>query len=334
MAERHISEYVILKLGAQQAFIEEVMEKSGLGASELAERLIVSGRSVRDWRREKCKMSLDTVKQLARVGGIKMPGDIALYDRQEQLRRASVLGGRAMVAKYGRVGGDEQKRKDAWRTWWSSEGKYKPSKILYKRKSIRFPRESAKVAEFFGIVMGDGGISPRQITVTLHSETDKEFAGYYAGLCYELFGVRPTVSKVKSSKALVVVISRTDLVQWCHTLGLPIGNKIKQGLDVPKWIKRNPAYARACLRGLVDTDGSVFKHKYRVGGKQYEYKKLDFCTLSSALLKSAYIIFRANGMSPYVRPGKILRLESQKDVARYFKIIGTSNPKHLRRYLE
>ena len=144
------------------------------------------------------------------------------------------------------------------------------------RKPIQYPRISAKLAEFVGILMGDGGISARQVVVTLHSETDKEFAVYYSDLCHELFGIRPNIAKVKSCNAVVAVISRTDLVEWCNSLGLPIGHKIRQGLDIPIWIKKNSQYSRACLRGLVDTDGSIFIHMYRVGGKQYKYKKLDF----------------------------------------------------------
>lgn len=248
----------------------------------------------------------------------------------EHLRRAGRLGGRALIAKYGRVGGDKEKRKIAWRAWWQSGGR-KIYGNFYDRKPIKYPRKSVKLAEFVGIMMGDGGISARQVVVTLNSETDIEFAQYYRDLCFGLFGIIPHTVKLKC-KAINLVISRTDLVEFCHTLGLPIGHKIRQGLDVPDWIKRNSAYARECLRGLVDTDGSVFTHRYRSAGKFYQYKKLDFCTLSKPLLKSDYDIFIDNGMHPYISQGKDLRLESRKDVERYFQVIGTSNPKHLKRY--
>lgn len=168
----------------------------------------------------------------------------------------------------------------------------------------------------------------------MHSETDREFANYYGRLCHGLFGIYPSAAKLKDRKAVNLIISRTDLVEFCVSLGLPIGNKINHGLDVPPWIKENPAYARACLRGLVDTDGSVFTHRYRSAGKWYEYKKLDFCTLSKPLLNSAYAVFIANKMSPYVAQGKKLRLESKKDIKQYFRVIGSSNQKHLKRYVQ
>lgn len=252
--------------------------------------------------------------------------------RIKRLRAAGIKGGFATYKKYGRVGGDPQKRKEAWRQWWEEEGKHQESKILYKRKIIRFPEKSAQLAEFVGILMGDGGISARQVTVTLHSETDREFALYYSNLCFMLFGLRPSSSKVRKWKAVNLRISSTYLVEFCQQLGLLVGHKIRQGLDIPSWIKENEHYSRACLRGLVDTDGSVFTHRYQVGGKLYCYKKLDFCTMSKPLLESAYGIFVANGMRPYIAQDKKLRLESRHDMERYFKVIGSSNNKHLKRY--
>lgn len=256
------------------------------------------------------------------------------FNKIEHLRVAGAKGGFATFAKYGSVGGDPQKRKAAWRAWWNEIGRFKESKILYKRKKIKSPQHCARLAEFVGILMGDGGITTRQVTITLHSETDREFAVYYSNLCEFLFDVRPTIIKIKRWKAVNLVVSRTELVEYCHELGLPIGDKIRQGLDIPLWIKENQAYSRACLRGLVDTDGSVFTHRYRVNGKQYAYKKLDFCTLSKPLLQSAYGIFVANGMRPYIAQGKKLRLESKLDIKRYFEIIGTNNAKHLKRYIQ
>lgn len=77
----------------------------------------------------------------------------------EHLRRAGRLGGRAIVAKYGKVGGSEEKRKAAWRAWWENGGR-KIYGDFYKRKPIKYPGRSVKLAEFVGILMGDG-VSPR-----------------------------------------------------------------------------------------------------------------------------------------------------------------------------
>ncbi len=326
------SKLVSMLRGEQGQFIERVLSRSGKNCDALGALVGVTGHTVRDWRKERARISLVAMRLFSKTAGVPVPKQIRIYDRYAHTRAAGMLGGQAMIAKYGRVGGDEEKRKVAWRSWWQEKGRHEESKILFKRKKISYPRKSARLAEFVGILMGDGGISARQVVVTLHSETDKEFGQYYASLCESLFGIRPSANKIKRWKAVNFVISRTELVDYCHKLGLPIGDKINNRLDIPAWIQENPIYARFCLRGLIDTDGSVFDHRYTVGGKQYSYKKLDFCTLSKPLLASAYKVFLANGMRPYIAQGKKLRLESQKDVKRYFEIIGTLNPKHLKRY--
>ena len=328
------NKYIAFPAGGQANFLERALNKRNLDVSKLAKRFGVSSRTVRDWKRGKYNIPLHVLADISRLTKVSIPDDVVALDRIEHLRSAGAKGGAAIIAKYGHVGGDPRKRKEAWQRWWEDDGRHRESKILYKRKKIKYPRKSARLAEFVGILMGDGGISARQVVITLHSETDREFADYYCDLCDTLFGVRPRISKIKKWKAINLAISRTDLVEYCNRIGLPIGDKIKQGLDVPAWIKENKAYSRACLRGLVDTDGSVFDHRYRVNGKQYVYKKLDFCTLSRPLLESAYKIFLANGMKPYIAQGKKLRLESKHDIKRYFKVIGSSNQKHLKRYAQ
>src|SRR3989338_6336081 len=138
-----------------------------------------------------------------------------------------------------------------------------------------------------------------------------------------------------SSLADNIVISRTELVQFCvNKLGLKIGSKVRQQIDIPLWVKERKSYRIACLRGLVDTDGCVIKHRYSVKGKKYCYKKLSFTNSSVPLLRSVFEILSTLGMKPRVtNNGKEVRLESQSDMERYFRLVGSNNPKHLNRWL-
>lgn len=130
-----------------------------------------------------------------------------------------------------------------------------------------------------------------------------------------------------------IVVSRVELVRYLHSLGLPIGNKVKQQFDIPEWIKRNQRFAVACVRGLVDTDGSVFMHNYISKGRQYHYKKLSFTSRSLPLQMSVAKILTDLGMRARVS-GYDVRLDSIADVQKYFSIIGSHNPKHLKRYAQ
>ena len=137
----------------------------------------------------------------------------------------------------------------------------------------------------------------------------------------------------KKFRAFDITISRRELVEFCIKLGLVSGNKIKQQIDIPQWIKNNPKYLLACVRGLVDTDGSIYTHSYRVNGKMYNYKKLSFASMSRPLRNTVCIVLSELGMKPRVTQEREVRIEDSGDTALYMKIIGTHNPKHLRRFL-
>jgi hypothetical protein len=38
-------------------------------------------------------------------------------------------------------------------------------------------------------------------------------------------------------------------------LGLPIGNKLKNSVEIPRWIFKKKRYLMKCLKGLFETDG-------------------------------------------------------------------------------
>ena len=198
---------------------------------------------------------------------------------------------------------------------------------------IKKPKFSEKLAEFIGIVIGDGSITKRQITITLHCKDDKEYSKFVVALIKKLFDVPVGTSRRKRDLAINYVVSRTELVRFCtEKLGLKIGNKIKQQVDIPDWIKQNKLYSIACVRGLVDTDGCVFNHKYKVKEKWYSYKKLAFTSYSKPLRESVSHILKNSGLNPRIARDKDVRLDSIKDMEKYFKIFSSHNPKHLRKY--
>lgn len=189
------------------------------------------------------------------------------------------------------------------------------------------------MAEFVGIVLGDGGISDKQVTITLNSRDDKEYSTFVIRLIKNLFGVKPSLYHDSKYLAMDIVVSRTKLVKFCtERLGLKKGNKIKQQIDIPDWIKKNKKFSIVCLRGLIDTDGSVFVHRYRVKEKWYSYKKLSFTSYSKPLRRSVYEIMKSNGLNPRLSKNRDVRLDSVEDIKKFFDIIGSSNPKHLKRY--
>ena len=86
------------------------------------------------------------------------------------------------------------------------------------------------------------------------------------------------------------------------------------------------------MRGLIDTDGCVFTHRYKVNGKWYNYRKLSFKSHSKSLCQSVVNILEENGLNPRLAQKRDVRLDSIEDVQKYFRLIGFNNPKNLKRY--
>ena len=333
MAESFKFKRVIFPAGKQKGFILKTAQKLRYKNREVANMLNICTRTLNDWKREKFSMSLAAVKLLSRKARIKMPSDIKIQEPFWYAKKGAKIGGRTTYKKYGRVGGDPEYRKKKWREWWEKDGRHKPC-IFNTPLSFKTPKKSEKLAEFVGIMLGDGGISKYQLTVTLHHEDDKQYARFVVKLIKGLFGINPSIYHKTKNSVNTIVLSRIKLVELLHKeIGLKIGNKIKGGVDMPEWIKKNATLGRACLRGLMDTDGCLVIHTYRVNGKQYRYKKLNFCSASPALVASVVQLLKTFDFNPRLsHNGRNVWIEDQSEVARYLTIIGSNNPKHLERY--
>ena len=319
--------------GQQRHFLLQAREKLSVNWGGLARIVNVHPRTVRDWGREKNRMSLAAARIITKKTGIQLPRGSKVNKWSNHLAAISSNGGKARYKKYGRIAPNEEYRRERWRAWWDSKGKYLPSTIYNTPIPIKEPEKSEKLAEFVGIVLGDGGISRLQLVITLHRFDDFAYSQFVRKLVYDLFGVRPGIHRDRQFLADDIVVSRIALVKFCvEKLGLKVGNKVRQQVDVPDWIKCEKEYLIACVRGLVDTDGCIFNHRYKVKSKEYTYKKLSFTSQSLPLRLSVYDCFSQLGLHPRLAQDRDVRLDSKTSMQRYFEIVGSHNPKHLKRY--
>lgn len=195
------------------------------------------------------------------------------------------------------------------------------------RKPVNLPAYSVELAEFFGIMMGDGGIgSSWQFNITLNSKADKDYALYVVELIRSLFNIDPHVVMRKNRNALLIQTSSTSIVDFLIELGLPRGNKLLNELQIPSWILEVPAFKTACVRGLVDTDGCLYIHKHKVSGKEYQNIGFCFCSYSPTLIKQVSDLFEEFGIIPHIsNRGRSIYLYKAGSVARYLTVFGTSN---------
>jgi len=332
MAEQSNSKRVIFPNGKQKEFLLQSKEKFFGTWEKLAEAAGTGVRNLNDWRNEKISMSLFAVEQICKKRKIKMPENIVLKDTYWYTKKGARAGGKATMKKYGVIGGELEYRKKKWHEWWEKEGKFKPSKVT-EALPFKEPIFSNDLAEFVGIMLGDGGMSDYQLTATLHRVTDKKYSLFVHRLIKELFDVQAGEYCDKQFLADSVVVSRIGIVKYCEKLGLKKGSKVRQQVDIPPWVKKNQCYSIACLRGLIDTDGCIILHKYLSKEKKYCYKKIGFTSRSYPLLQSASEILLILGIKHRImKNGWDIRIEARKDVEKYFQVVGTHNPKHLERY--
>lgn len=59
-------------------------------------------------------------------------------------------------------------------------------------------------------------------------------------------------------------VSSVELSKFLVSIGLCVGDKIRNQIDVPGWIFEDQEYIKGCIRGLIDTDGNIARKNYHV----------------------------------------------------------------------
>lgn len=316
------------KKGMQKEFINQAKELLKINNHSLAKELNISQRTLGDWIREKFNMSHESAKRISKLSHLPIPKDHIVIKWNDHLKNISRWGGRSLILKYGKVSTNEIVRKAKWREWWNETGKYNKNIVkIQTSKNINIPKKDVRLAEFVGIMLGDGGIYQYLVKITL-SNLEKEYTQYVSVLIKKLFGVKAKVYKLKNCKAIDIRIQRKQLVEFCLQVGLVQGNKIKQQIDMPEWIRVSSEFSKECIRGLVDTDGCFYNNTYYSNNKKYTYLKIAFTSASRPLRLSVVKILNDLKIKASINH-KDIRINDVESVLKYIKIIGSHNQKHL-----
>ena len=315
----------IFKKGKQTIFIDSIRKKSGLSSGELARKCNVCGRTFRDWGREKYSLPYDSLKKLCRITNIEMPR-VKILPEYWHIARASKLGGKRHFELYGSPGTPSGRRLGGFH---SLETHYKFKTGFIRSKKIVLPRKTENLAELFGIILGDGGVNKYQLTISLNWRTDHSYYLAVKKLIEKLFGLRCLV--LLSGSCVSVIASSVRLIDFLVSNGLKIGNKVAKQVDVPEWIKKNKKFSRRCVRGLIDTDGCVYFERHKYKRKLYKNICLNFSNRSMPLLKFVSSFLNRHAIKAKLNQCSV-KVGRAEDIKKYFKLIGSSNQKHLNKY--
>lgn len=202
--------------------------------------------------------------------------------------------------------------------------RHKKAGFNNKRNDITIPnKHSDELAEFLGILLGDGHITPTQVTVTLGTK-EYEYVKYVAVLMQDLFGVKAKILLIKDGHH-VVYIGSMEIVNWLLSMGLT-RNKVRDQVDIPKWIFSRKSYMKNTLRGLWDTDGSIYSLKFGV--------QMSFTNKSIPLLISVRKLLLNLNFNPSKVGTEKIYLTKRENLIKFFSEVGFNNPKHKKRFLE
>ena len=192
---------------------------------------------------------------------------------------------------------------------------------------VTLPKKNADLAEFIGIILGDGHVTKYYAAVTLNTITDKEYIKYVAQLAIKLFqGAPVTIIQHKNQNATRIQISSKMVAQFLKNEGMISYKKI-----MPHWIIKKNVYKLACLRGLVDTEGSISYKIYQSRKGPRIYKQLNFRNYDLNLMIFVKQTLEQLGLNPTATFKKSLYLSNHDAIDKYRECIGFANDKLLQR---
>ncbi len=325
---------VKFKGGRQREFLDCIGNYFCYDWSKIAKICNICDRTLRDWRREKYNMSYEALLKLHKISNIFIPKMVEILPEYWSAKKFAYKGALRRYQIYGNPGTPEGRRKGGINSQrlFRLNPEYATRLGVKTRKTVNKPRPSIELAEFIGIMLGDGGITDYQVKITSNAETDSAYLFYVRKLIKKLFLISTFVTFRPTENANTVVASGKNLVEFLEKKGLKRGNKIRNGIDIPKWILNNRNYSIACLRGLIDADGSFYLYKHRVFNRVYHNFAMCFTNHSLLLLESVYKILKTLGFKPITNNRNRVYLHRQKDIDKYFINVDTHNPKHLQKY--
>jgi len=201
-------------------------------------------------------------------------------------------------------------------------------------KDTRVPKlnlnSSKELAELIGILIGDGEImKDGTLRIAFDPKKDKNFL--YRRVFHLIRNLVGNNISFESYKR--IAIYNTAFVRYLkEDCNLNPGSKSEHNWEIPKWCFEKEEYLSAVLRGLFDTDGYF---GYWGGSLDLMYGRFsDRCTNLVKSIKDALNAFNLNPTLKHTKDGRYrLRIQNKKDVISFFSKIGTSNLKHIVRFL-
>ena len=205
-----------------------------------------------------------------------------------------------------------------------------------------------KLAELYGALMGDGCLSlyysnfdKRKRFCTLftgHTHDEPYYRNKLQPILLNVFKTKGYIQFRKKSNAVLFLSLKKDVFNYFKNSNFPIGKK--KYLKIPKNILINNNFSLSCIRGIFDTDGSIYRRyskPYKNHSKTYKYQVIQFKMNSEKTIKQVKTILTKNNINTNKiikdKNSFVLRITEQQSIKDFFNIIKPNNDYHTERYL-
>lgn len=202
---------------------------------------------------------------------------------------------------------------------------------LNNKSKVSFPKKfSRELAEFFGILLGDGGVEKYFVRIYLNRKADKGYPKKVMVLIRKLFPkVKVTCLDREKRGTEEVQISSVDMCNYLRGIGFDSKSRA-----IPSWIVDDSEFTKAAIRGLFDTEGSIGVKSYRGKKGVCVYRQLTVTNKNKNILQFLEQGLKKLGYRPTKNSEKNIYISNRNDIERYFAEIGTRNPKMKKKFDE
>jgi len=196
---------------------------------------------------------------------------------------------------------------------------------------------TAEESEIIGALIGDGYIHRKDkrsycIGFTGSPQNDVEYYEYILGLIKKVWK-KDAKAKVRARGLRVAIHSKEIVTRLIDYFNMPYGENKSFKVKIPKQMLQSWTLTKATLRGIIDTDGTVF-----VANKpgSPNYPSIEIATSSIMLAKQIRSVlisheFRVSNIWSYKSKNSTLTthrlaLNGRENLKRWLSEIGFSNP--------
>lgn len=159
--------------------------------------------------------------------------------------------------------------------------------------------EQKALAYIVGVALGDGNLSkPNGRTVRLRISCDTHYPLIKEEIKKKLRLILPSsaIAEVQRPRHCIDISVYSNALATFIPWEVRRGSKQAQQARVPRWIWQEKGFIRECLRGLLQTDGSIYQDR--------KYIMVNFTNNVLPLCEDVFLMMQRLGYSPTLQQAK------------------------------